>query len=346
MLGRSGIGEQVLELLGDIDPERPYVDEERMVDRLRAYVEALGLPAPRVRIHPDVRALRLARVHPAQDRGPWPSFTGRQSRLLDGTIGISWHRTGSRWTRFEPELSPPGAALERIVDADRTVLVAGLGHSTYVSGVRSVTASLDPVARVLMAGTLTPPRRVDALVPLAEAASSGLFAFAVGWSDRRADLVALVRPLMRFDEDGRLHDWDGRPAAEWPNGKGLYFWHGVEMTESAGRDPDAVTPSRVLGWTNVERRRVAIERIGLQRFMTSVGAQVVQEDDYGRLWRTEREIDGEHFVTVEVVNSTPEPDGSYKRYFLRVPPATRTARRGVAWSFGLTQKVYAPAVES
>jgi hypothetical protein len=46
------------------------------------------------------------------------------------------------------------------------------------------------------------------------------------------------------------------------------------------------------------------------------------------------------------VNATPEPDGSYRRYFLRVPPTVRTARRGLAWSFGLTRSEYAPAVET
>ena len=38
---------------------------------------------------------------------------------------------------------------------------------------------------------------------------------------------------------------------------------------------------------------------------------------------------------VEVVNSTPEPDGSRKTYFLRVPPTIGTAREAVAWTFGL-----------
>jgi hypothetical protein len=35
-----------------------------------------------------------------------------------------------------------------------------------------------------------------------------------------------------------------------------------------------------------------------------------------------------------VVNSTPEQDGTYRRYLLRVPPTTRTAREAVAWTFG------------
>ena len=50
---------------------------------------------------------------------------------------------------------------------------------------------------------------------------------------------------------------------------------------------------------------------------------------------------------LEVENSTPEPDGSYKRYFLRVPPEVRTPREAVAWTFGFdAEGDYAPASES
>ena len=45
---------------------------------------------------------------------------------------------------------------------------------------------------------------------------------------------------------------------------------------------------------------------------------------------------------VEVRNSTPEPDGSRKTYFLRVPPTVRTAREAVAWTFGLGAVEYRP----
>jgi hypothetical protein len=347
MPGHGEIASRVLELLSGIDLEQPVVDEERASERLRAYVEALGLPAPEVRVFPDVRALRVARVWPGQDRGRWAAFSGRQGWLLDRTTDARWRRLGGTWVWDEPLTDAEIPPLGRLPQTDGAVLEVGLGQSRYVRGVRHVTTSLERVARVLLARTsVEAPKRIEALVPLAEAASSGLFAHAVGWSRRRADLVALLRPRVRLDEERRLHDWDGLPAAEWPNGRGLYFWHGVEMTESAGRDPVAVTPARVLGWANAERRRVAIERMGLETFMTGVAATVVQEDDYGRLWRTANEVDGEPFVAVEVVNSTREPDGSYRRYFLRVPPGTKTARRGVAWSFGLTRTTYAPVVES
>ncbi len=337
------IGERVLELLEGIDLEEPRVDEEQAGQRLLEYVEALGLEARRVRFHSDVFALRRARVWPGQDRGRWQELSGRQSWLLDRPV-ISWWGSG-RFVRRDSVLAParPGRGL---VEVDRTVLRVGLGISDYVRSVRRVTFDLDAVARRIIAAPSVAPGRVAALVPLAEAAAAGLFAFAVGRESRGVDLIALARPRLRLDEEGRLHHWDGLPAAEWPNGAGLYFWRGVEMAERVGRNPEGVTPRQVAGWANAERRRVAIERIGAEPFMRVLRGAVVQEDDYGRLWRTEREIDGEPLVAVEVVNSTPEPDGSYRRYFLRVPPSTRTARKGVAWSFGLTRKEYVLGVES
>jgi hypothetical protein len=43
-----------------------------------------------------------------------------------------------------------------------------------------------------------------------------------------------------------------------------------------------------------------------------------------------------------VVNGSPEPDGTFRTYFLRVPPTVRTAREGVAWTFELTEHDYLP----
>lgn len=51
-------------------------------------------------------------------------------------------------------------------------------------------------------------------------------------------------------------------------------------------------------------------------------------------------------VFVEVLNSTPEPDGTIKTYWLRVPPDTLTAKAGIAWTFGLTADEYNPEVQT
>lgn len=49
---------------------------------------------------------------------------------------------------------------------------------------------------------------------------------------------------------------------------------------------------------------------------------------------------------VEVVNATPEPDGTRRTYWLRVPPQTRTAKEGVAWTFGLDPADYQPLTQT
>jgi hypothetical protein len=186
-------------------------------------------------------------------------------------------------------------------------------------------------------------------VPLAEAVTEGLLCFSTA---RRGELRAVERPATRLDSEGRLHDWDGNPAALWPDGHALYFWRGVHMTDAAGRHPERVTEARALGWWNLERRRVALERLGLTDefdtyLLEALGGRIVQQDDYGRLWRTNHHIADEPYVAVEVVNATAELDGTHRRYLLRVPPDTRTAREAVAWTFGFdTPERYAPVVET
>jgi hypothetical protein len=74
-----------------------------------------------------------------------------------------------------------------------------------------------------------------------------------------------------------------RPAADWEGGSGLFYWRGVRMTEHAGRRPELDTPRRIAGSANTERRRGAIERIGLETLLRGLNTEIVQEDDFARL---------------------------------------------------------------
>jgi hypothetical protein len=97
---------------------------------------------------------------------------------------------------------------------------------------------------------------------------------------------------------------------------------------------------------NLELRRLLLDRLGYERFLDLVDATLVRQDDYGRLWNSSVAIDGEPLCVVEVVNTTPEPDGSRKRYFLRVPPNLRTARQAVAWTFSENEDSYRLAAQT
>jgi len=141
-------------------------------------------------------------------------------------------------------------------------------------------------------------------------------------------------------------------------------------------EPGYLTAQMILDTENVELRRVLIEKMGAGAFVKAAGGTIIDEitkEKYdeltvqrgsewvgmkdAKLWllkmAPEVIANGARSVTVdesivvaELQNSTPEPDGSIKTYFLRVPPETTTVIDAVAWTFGETAETYTPMIES
>jgi hypothetical protein len=167
------------------------------------------------------------------------------------------------------------------------------------------------------------------------------------WALERLAIVS-ERPLrLSFDERGRLHSSDG-PALAYPDGFVIWADHGVAVPEWLVTAPQSLAVEHIDAEENTEVRRVMVERFGAERLVREGGAKLLHEDATGRLWRREfeRERWVDPVVMVEVVNSTPEPDGSRRTYFLRVPPGTRTATGAVAWTFGMSEHEYSPRQET
>ncbi|NDU74111.1 hypothetical protein GWI34_15920 [Actinomadura sp. DSM 109109] len=179
--------------------------------------------------------------------------------------------------------------------------------------------------------------RLDgALSGLAEVARSA------GWwwpYERLAILSERPSELYR-DEPGRLHRGDG-PALAYPDGFALHAWRGMPIPPDFVASLTGLTPDRISSEQNAELRRVMLEIFGYDRYLAETGARPVHRDETGVLWSIDLPGD-EPVVMVEVVNSTPEPDGTHRTYYLRVPPGTRTARAGVAWTFGVDEADYHP----
>ncbi|MGW1885062.1 DUF6745 domain-containing protein [Streptomyces sp. NPDC001970] len=160
------------------------------------------------------------------------------------------------------------------------------------------------------------------------------------WPFEKA-VVICERPVeLHRDEVGRLDRGDG-PALAFPDGFALHAWRGMPVPAEFLAGLSSLTPERIRTEENAELRRVMLEFYGYDRYLTESNATPVHRDETGVLWRIALD-DDEDVVMVEVVNSTPEPDGTYKTYWLRVPPGTRTAKEGVAWTFGLHASVYEP----
>lgn len=122
-------------------------------------------------------------------------------------------------------------------------------------------------------------------------------------------------------------------------------WRGVPIDARIAFRPETLSHEEVLAERNAERRRVMLERYGLDRFMADAQAETLDEDhDAGgkrRLLRLKLEGD-EDLVCVTVVCPSTE-----RQFVLRVPPAMRTCRQAIAWTAGFDDPdMYDPVAET
>ena len=165
----------------------------------------------------------------------------------------------------------------------------------------------------------------------------------------------------------RLHCADG-PAVSFRDGWGVYAIHGVQVPAYVVLEPEKITWQAIGAENNAEVRRIMIDRYGPDRYVVDSGAEVTHEisADFPMIGLKSARVllkdvpNDEPIVYVDLLNSTPEPDGSVKRYMLRVDPsaydgaASKNCHAAVAstWrnaDMSLTFRRwqdYAPAAES
>jgi len=166
-------------------------------------------------------------------------------------------------------------------------------------------------------------------------------------------ILLVKRPFyIKKDSRNRLHCDDG-PAIKFEDGFSYYYLHNVPVEKHIVMSPWKITAEEIQLTRNAEIKRVMIEKFashwGYGKFLKDIGAHKRHEDRYGILWEvwdSNSWRDEPAYCMVEVVNSTPEPDGSFNRYYLKVPPGIRTAKEAVAWTFEMDADEYAPEVET
>ena len=171
-------------------------------------------------------------------------------------------------------------------------------------------------------------------------------------------VVISERPtVVAMDERERIHSASG-PAIVFADGWQVHAWHGIRVAKQIIEAPATITPAQIDAETNAEIRRVMLTRFGAEMYIRESGAQMVAKDDVGELYRKQL-VDDEPLVMVRVLNSTAEPDGSRKEYWLRVAPDLRslwpgvgpasqelTPRNAIASTCGLSGDEYWPAQET
>jgi len=144
------------------------------------------------------------------------------------------------------------------------------------------------------------------------------------------------------DPQNRLHNETGM-AIKYPDGWGMYVWHGVTVPEAVILDPKSLSPADIKAEPNIEVRRIMIERYGVGDYLHEIKAEIVHMDITTPLGGAPRMLLRE---PPQVAEPSPEAsenespravpaglqylcatDGSTKRvYFMSVPPTVKTCR--------------------
>lgn len=144
---------------------------------------------------------------------------------------------------------------------------------------------------------------------------------------REIHLQSVTRPNGTL-RGQQLHREEG-PALTWGDGWGVHALRGVQVPAWVVEQPQRITVAAIEQAENAEQRRILLERYGWTRFMQDCGATVVDSIPMdhpirglrgARLLRKDLPGDIEPLLYLEMVNSTPEPDGSHRRYLERIDP--------------------------
>lgn len=173
--------------------------------------------------------------------------------------------------------------------------------------------------------------------------------------------------IQKFNELGNLHSddepsWRSATRVIWyKNGKKhgidadihgsmFYYYEGIRIPANFHRavsNPDLLSVVDVLGHPNSECRYVGMKIIGHERIVSGGGGLILDSCDFTgmKLFSVSGIFSGP-VLFLKVINSTPEIDGSFKNYYLCVPPTVKSCREAVSWTFGMEADDYSPSQET
>ena len=161
----------------------------------------------------------------------------------------------------------------------------------------------------------------------------------------RSFCILTERPVeLHRDAQGRLHNESG-PAVLYRDGFGVWAWHGVRVPQDMIETDWSV--DQILREPNSEIRRCAIEKIGWDRLVDSMGlTPVATSPDPGNpgqvidLYDLPRQVYDEPVRLIVVANGTVESDGRRRRFGLTVPAEISDPVAAAAWTYDVPKEMY------
>lgn len=335
---------------------RPALNKANVEAAIRLHMDRLGIPPMMVFWANDLQEF-ITRINAVPEKAyeetakVWEdAITARVDKLVDDKTG--W----LAYTGKAKRLNDP------ITDIQNSVWKLGKDRFACKLSMQGVVGWISEAFAWATVEPFTEDnlKFVELWIPFIDAAENGLWIFQFG----NHELIALEWPELRV-ENNRLHSMTG-PAVAWPNGRWkLYYVHGIEVADYVIEEPARIKVDEIEKEANAEKRRILIDRYGTARYIQDSKAELIDEvpeipirdgiytENHsvpvglyaGKLY-SKRVQGDEDIVMVRVVNTTPDPDGHKKEYWLRVPPRTRTVKEAIAWTFSVSVEEYAPEHES
>jgi hypothetical protein len=123
------------------------------------------------------------------------------------------------------------------------------------------------------------------------------------------------------------------------------LWRGVAIPDRVAFDPESITVEEILAEENLTLRRILLDRVGVEWFVTQAASTTVDADRDAGGERRLLMIDfanGDDLVCLQV-----QCPSTGHQYLLRVPPETRTCKQAAAWIAGFgSAEAYEPVLET
>ena len=223
---------------------------------------------------------------------------------------------------------------------------ASIGHNAWESAWESVWDSLWDSAGVnlretafgqhdayWLAGYAYAAEQLDLRAQCQPLAGIRLIAEHAGWWLPHEDVcwVSERHTLLNLDTQRRLHCPDGL-AVGYPDGWGVYAWHGIRVPAKVIMDPGAITQADILQERNAQIRRVMVERLGVERVCQLCNAKVISAQGTYELLSLDLN-DGRRRPYLKMRNP------SIGVYHLEgVHPDCTTVQEALNWRNGLTEE--------
>jgi len=134
----------------------------------------------------------------------------------------------------------------------------------------------------------------------------------------------------KWHEDGRLES-----TKAYARGMQIPLW--VNNLIVSGQ----LKAVHILKVTNAEVRRLCLEELGYERFLSQMEHEVIEKEGEQELVRINWVKREEPICLVKV-----KCPSTQTFYTLRVPPSMKTIKDAVAWTFGMKNKEYVPEIET